>query len=618
VSLSEILARCGDLAGAVAATRESIRVNPQQSSYRDRMRRLCGSLPAIQPPSGSGISPGGKFLTLEEAACRLGLRPEQLVARARRREVRGFLDGGIWRFRAVDIDALVLADVPAAASDSDFELNPSNELIDALQPDSGADFELSALDASDEFEATPMSKPSDSDVTASDPKVAGINLSRPSDSGINLKTGAGLGLGQADSIELAPLSDEAMETAGPKKVKPSKAKPSLAATPPPAVKKGEKDIFDDTDFEVDVNLSDSDSDDKTVQLEAASDFDLEDNDTGSEVFAIDEEAVEQNASTAMAPSAFAEDDEDEEDDGFDSALARETTSTASRTDQAIGGRPDLLRPVTDKVHFSLTAPAMLEPGRAYVLDVWAHLEAQRAEMLERARESQGSSDLRVKSKGGVLVARGAVLTVRLTIPTLEVADPEDLILWDREIGNATFPVSVPSDARLGPHEGTATFHVDLLGISKLHFVLEIGRRTASVAPLGASEVRCKRAFASYASEDRDEVLGRLQGILKVLPELDLFLDVASLRSGERWEDRLYNEIARRETLFLFWSLAASQSPWVEREWRAAMGLHGLGSIDPVPLVSPEEVPPPAELAQSLHFNDWTLAFMRGRGGARTS
>src|SRR5215472_7088522 len=99
------------------------------------------------------------------------------------------------------------AEVPANQSDSDFDLNPSSELIEALQPDSGSDFELTALDASDEFEATPMSKPSDSDVTASDPKLSGINLSRPSDSGINLQTGAGLGLGQSDSIELAPLSD---------------------------------------------------------------------------------------------------------------------------------------------------------------------------------------------------------------------------------------------------------------------------------------------------------------------------------------------------------------------------------------------------------------------------
>ena len=103
------------------------------------------------------------------------------------------------------------AEVPASVSDSDFELNPSSELIDALQPDSGSDFELSALDASDEFESTPLSKASDSDVTASDPKLSGINLSRPSDSGINLQTGPGLGLGQADSIELAPLSDEQLD-----------------------------------------------------------------------------------------------------------------------------------------------------------------------------------------------------------------------------------------------------------------------------------------------------------------------------------------------------------------------------------------------------------------------
>ena len=98
------------------------------------------------------------------------------------------------------------AEVPAHPdSDSDFELTPSS-VIDALQPDSGSDFELSALEGSDEFEATPLRKPGDSDVTAADPGLSGINLSRPSDSGINLQMASGLGLGGADSIELAPLS----------------------------------------------------------------------------------------------------------------------------------------------------------------------------------------------------------------------------------------------------------------------------------------------------------------------------------------------------------------------------------------------------------------------------
>jgi len=66
---------------------------------------------------------------------------------------------------------------------SDFELSPSS-VIDALeQPDSGSDFELTALDPSDEFESTPLAGPSDSDVTAAEPGASGINLGRPSDSG---------------------------------------------------------------------------------------------------------------------------------------------------------------------------------------------------------------------------------------------------------------------------------------------------------------------------------------------------------------------------------------------------------------------------------------------------
>jgi len=247
------------------------------------------------------------------------------------------------------------SEVPAAEPDSDFELNPSSDLVDVLQPESGSDFELSALDTSDEFESTPL-RPSDSDVTAADPNLSGINLSRPSDSGINLQGVEAFDMGHHDSIELAPLSDEEIKThrgetsksgkpapgakpgkAAPGKAGPAKAKKSLAATPPPAVKKGEKDIFDDTDFEVDVPISEEDSsDDKTVQLEAVSDFDLEDSDSGSEVFAIDEEEVDQNAATAMAPSAFAE--EEDEDDGFEEAVSSEmATSWSADEGQPSGG-----------------------------------------------------------------------------------------------------------------------------------------------------------------------------------------------------------------------------------------------------------------------------------------
>ncbi|GAC1472760.1 MAG: hypothetical protein NVSMB9_20390 [Isosphaeraceae bacterium] len=207
------------------------------------------------------------------------------------------------------------AEVPVSESGSDSELSPSS-VSDALQPPSGSDFELGALDGSDEFESTPLRKPSDSDVTAADPGLSGINLSRPSDSGINLMGSGNLNLGGASSIELTPLSSSEIKP-GPKasaktaiNPAPARSKPSLSDTPPPGVRKGEKDIFDDTDFEVDALASDTDdSEDKTMRLEAASDFEIEESDTGSEVFAIDEEDVDQNAATTIGSVAV--DDEEE-------------------------------------------------------------------------------------------------------------------------------------------------------------------------------------------------------------------------------------------------------------------------------------------------------------------
>jgi len=422
-------------------------------------------------------------------------------------------------------------------------------------------------------------------------------------------------------------------------------------TPPPGVTQVDKEIFDDADskIEVDVPLTDSESDVKTVQLDAESDSDLEDSNTGYEVFAIDEEDVDPNAATAMAPSAFYEEDEEEDDSfvSFDQEAPATSHSRSREPKRSLLERAgDLFRgsrhdsktvepagrresagaegnarhtsvpvPITDRVHFSLTARATLEPGASYALDVWAYLGAQRTEVMDLARQSQGSDKIQVKTKSGVIVTRGTILTVHVAIPTLEVADPEDIICWEGEIGNATFPVSVPTQARPGPHAGTATFHVDQLPLAKLHFALQVGRETEPVVPSAARESRCKSAFASYASEDRDDVVARAQGMRKVVPEFDLFLDVFSLRSGERWEERLLAEIARRDTLYLFWSEAASRSQWVDREWRTALELHGVAGIDPIPLVSPEEVPPPKELAQHLHFNDWHLAFVRGRRGA---
>jgi hypothetical protein len=229
----------------------------------------------------------------------------------------------------VGSSAEVFASQSEEESSSDFELMPSGDIAAALQPESGSDFELTALDASDEFEATPLAGPSDSDVTAAQPSASGINLARPSDSGINLQTVGGFDLSQADSIELAPLDDDdapmtrpapkptpaAAKAPSPPRQDPNSATvmPGVIPADPGATSMGmtEKDIFEDTDFSLEVDSLDSDHDDRTMQIDRSSDFDLEESDSGSEVFALDEDDVDQNAATAMGAAVAADEDSGE-------------------------------------------------------------------------------------------------------------------------------------------------------------------------------------------------------------------------------------------------------------------------------------------------------------------
>lgn len=271
--------------------------------------------------------------------------------------------------------------------------------------------------------------------------------------------------------------------------------------------------------------------------------------------------------------------------------------------------PEMPPVSVDRVHFAIMAPRVMIPGDCHELSVWAHLEHQRQEVVQRAREEAANTDLHVKSQGPVRVARGTVLTVRVRVTGLTIDPPEQTILWEAEIGSATFVVAVPGDAIPGTRKGVATVRLDGHRIATIHFVAEIGTRRGEPDRLPVEDRRFHRAFISYASEDNDAVLARIQGMQKMVRDWDPFFARASISSGEFWQKRLERELREREILYLFWSEAASRSRWVDWEWRFGLAHRGIEFIDPVPLVSPRVVPPPDELVQFIHFDDWMLAYM---------
>lgn len=267
--------------------------------------------------------------------------------------------------------------------------------------------------------------------------------------------------------------------------------------------------------------------------------------------------------------------------------------------------------LVDNVNLSLTAPANLAIGQVHELRFWAHLEAQTATVMARALAALAVLDPRkllVKTEGPFTIARGTSLEIIVSIDDLLLRDRSKAILWTGEIGSVAFLVDVPAQCSAGPKPGSASVRVAGTEIAKISFVLQVGIGSTKPRRVRTGIKRHKMAFASYATEDRDAVLARIQGIQKVAPSLKVFVDVMSLRSGQDWERRLYQTIAETDVFYLFWCRHARQSEWVEKEWRCAVQAKGIDFIDPVPLESPAFAPPPPELNRK-YFNEPILAYI---------
>ena len=257
-----------------------------------------------------------------------------------------------------------------------------------------------------------------------------------------------------------------------------------------------------------------------------------------------------------------------------------------------------------KVDFSVFAPASIAPGTSFILEVWAYLREQRDQLLELA--GRHGRLIERGSRGPVVAEFGTELILVLRLDGFNVSDPSESFHWFGEISNVPFVVEAPSDLRPGVYPGQISILHDGMLLTRLVFDVEVGKAMGEAANLGARREQITSAFASYSSLDREEVLRRVQGIMAA--GIEVFVDVLSLRAGDAWEEQLIKNIREKDIFYLFWSVEASKSQWVEREWRYALSERGIDFIHPIPLSDPREAPPPPELA-GRHFNDLILAYL---------
>jgi hypothetical protein len=272
-----------------------------------------------------------------------------------------------------------------------------------------------------------------------------------------------------------------------------------------------------------------------------------------------------------------------------------------------------------RVWFASSSPRFVRPGDEFVARFGAYIEAYEEEIARRLKEIGRRAKPQLRAQKATLVP-GTEVTVRAEGDEwVDINEPQRSFVWDGTWDQVDFPIKVRKDTPLA--------HVIRLKfkITVADFFLSLVLATVDVRSGGhPSERQLNKAkifrtyFASYAREDWDEVAHCIEDFECFARGVEFWTDQMDLVSGERWQERLEEEIRNREAFALFWSEYANQSEYVQWEIDQALKYKDDDHIT-IKLLSswkPENTIP--DKLKHLHFGHWGKQIRTADSGGNAS
>ncbi len=273
----------------------------------------------------------------------------------------------------------------------------------------------------------------------------------------------------------------------------------------------------------------------------------------------------------------------------------------------------------DLVDVSVFGPTAVKAGGEGLIQVFLHHLSQREIAKALAQETDPDAVRRGTQTLAAEIAQGQRVEIILEGRGLDVDQPMQSLVWRSEPCACQFTVTAPKHATGRTLHPRVLVLVNSVPVGSLTFTLKVTEdATAPTEMRGDRARRYTYAFLSYASPDRAEVIKRAQGLKA--GGTSFFNDLLSLEPGERWEQKLYEQIDRCDVFYLFWSTHAKASKWVTQEIeyalaRSAASPNGEPDIIPVIIEGPPPPTPPDTL-KDIHFNDSLIYVLAGLEGAR--
>ena len=252
-----------------------------------------------------------------------------------------------------------------------------------------------------------------------------------------------------------------------------------------------------------------------------------------------------------------------------------------------------------RVQYSILAPKRIAKGRSFLLDFYMYEDEFKFVMSEALAEGRGK--LQAKNSGMSLVEEQSEITIRLHSPNIPSIMDEETFAWEKGYHAAQLIGEIPEDYA----QSNVILVVDVLvyglKVTSLKCLVDLMDPKSSLSVIRDD---IKKAFFSYSSKDRNSVLLLKQGMESICPDIECFVDVLSLRSGENWSARIQQKIDESDCFFLVWSENAFKSKEVEKEWSYALAARGIDFIHPLALepIDQNRCPVPKSL-ESIHFGN---------------
>lgn len=260
---------------------------------------------------------------------------------------------------------------------------------------------------------------------------------------------------------------------------------------------------------------------------------------------------------------------------------------------------------SENVHFSCYYPREIAPNVWQSMAAYVYRGFAAAATLKDAEDVLGARLATMRQvaqatqqtlpEGAMITATPYLEGFQFNPPSLTIGLFENWQRFDFKLRAVKAPLYVSTN-------GLISFSVEGLIIAQIPLSVFVAPEL-TVTPNSATGATLQKLytaiFCSYSRDDR-VIIDRVERAYKVLG-FDFLRDVHTLKSGQEWNDGLYDMIKRADIFQLFWSKTAADSPFVEREWRYALSLDRDETNFIRPVYWEEPIPPVPDALSHIHF-----------------